>query len=561
MSMQVFGGSTAELLTASDEALTLDYQLLTYGEEGFTSKGKCTVGPGALKIPAGHLPINDEHTPDKPVGFGTMREESDRVLCSAHFFRTPEGEAAYAAAKDGTKRGISMEVLNPVIRGGKLLAGLLCGAGVVARPAFPSSMLLASDFSDVEPEALEDADEDLDAARAALDAGDLEAAAAAIKAAQDKLNPTPEPKDEDAVPKPKTENLNAGHSGNADPVSRLLAGLQSMTGSTPAPEASGPASVAEFAASFRSGLEVKDEKLKASHFATMTQTDIYDPTTPPAWLGELWNTTEYQEVFAPLVAHEGLTAMKYEGWRWVEGDAPVVDDWEPAFTDETDEDGEIVNGNAGARMNPIPTGKMRAESKNFYAKRIAGGRRFDRVYRDFPTPGVMESFLRMEAETIKKKRDLRVRAELLRQAALTGRTIRGGAGDHESTWARIIFGAMATMDYARPDFALVGNDIYRELLRTDMLENLALLEVSLGLESGSMSGFRIQPAPMKDAAFNGRVLVGASRATVLHEPAGAPIRVDAQDLAVGAIDEAVFSYYMLRSDDRGGLVEVPGASA
>jgi hypothetical protein len=207
-------------------------------------------------------------------------------------------------------------------------------------------------------------------------------------------------------------------------------------------------------------------------------------------------------------------------------------------------------------MNDIPTGEMRAERESFPAKRIAGGNRFDRVHIDFPVPGVMESFLREQTEYIKRRRDARVKQHLVAQAAANA--VVGTGTDIATPWAKIILGAMHVMEYDKPTFAVVGNDLYRQMLTTDALENLALLETTLGLESGSMAGFRIQPAQISDVTMNGEVIVGAQRGTVLHEPAGAPIRVDAQELLKGAVDKAVFSYYLLRSDERGGIVRVTG---
>lgn len=555
MSLDLHGGQSAQLLTANDASLTIDYTLLTFGEPGFTSAGKVTVDPGTLDVPAGHLPVNDEHVSDKPVGYMTASDAGESLTASVSFFHTKEGRAAYDDAKTGKRKGISMEVENPVIRAGKLVAGLLCGSGIVKRPAFPSSLLLASyteaEDGTVTMEAVDAADEDLDAARAALDSGDLAAAQAAITAAQDKLDPDSEDS-EDPEPKEKTvpETLSASAASPSAQFAALLAGLNTGNG---APAAEDTVSLAKFTASFREAVG-KDAKLRASHLETMTQTDLYDPAVQPAFLGELWQASPYDEIWAPLVAHEGLTALTYKGYRWVEGADPIVDDWDPAFVDREDsEDGH-------AHMMPIPTSALRLEGKEFHAKRIAGGNRFDRALLDFPVPGVLESFLGLQTEYIKRRRDARVRAAVLAQAK--NGMLKSGAytsRDLENTFRRIILGAMHVRKYGKPTFAMVGNDIYRDMLGTDMLENLALLEKSLGLEGGSMAGFKIAPADIDDTEMSGRVLVGVDKSIVLHEPAGAPIRVDAQDLAVGAVDKAVFTYYMLRSDDRGGVVEVPGA--
>lgn len=554
MSIKLFGANP-ELLTANDADLTLEYTLLTFGEEGHTSAGRVTVEPGTLSVPSGHLPVNDEHAPDKPTGYMQVREEDERLVASVHFFHTDEGRAAYTDAKEGKRRGISMEVLRPVIKAGKLLAGALCGAGVVKKPAFASSLLLAADYSEEEetPAAsAEDAAEAVDhlqEAREALDAGDLDAAAAAVAAAQENLTddeePNPDEEEEPTMPKPLT-------AATASPT-QLLASLLGTV--TPDPEQEDTLTLPKFTAAFRSAI-TGEEKLTAASLETLTQTDLYDPAAVPAYLGELWETAPYREIWADLVQHEDLTALTYKGYRWQEGSEPIVDDWDPAFTDFDDPENDTPGH---AHMNPIPTSRLRLEAKEFYAKRLAGGNRFDRApILDFPVPGVLESYLRLQTEGIKRRRDKRVRDEILKRAA-ANKVTGGTTGDLSNTFRRIILGAMEVMEYGTPSYAVVGNDQYREMLGTDMLENLALLEKSLGLEGGSMAGFTIRPASKTDAEMAGRVVVGVKPAVVLHEPAGAPIRVDAQELSIGAVDKAVFSYYLLRSDDRGGVVEVPAA--
>jgi len=537
-----------ELLTASEADRTVSYNLLTFGEPGRTNKGRVTVDKGILEIPAGELPMNDEHAPEVNVGYLTASESDTGITTTVKYYATPEGEAAFKDATTGKRRGISMELLKPVIRAGKVISGRLCAAAIVEKPAFPSSMLLASDVGEIAAE--------IGDALTAIGEGNLEDATRILIAAQEKATaadsaetPAPDQKEVTNVP----EKLNA----SAAPASteQLLASLVKL-GANAAAEAAKPKpkpeekllasdiTLAKFGQFMRGVAATTDDRLKAAAFDVVTQADMYDPTSVPAYLGELWAESPYKERFAPLVATENLTGMYVEGWRWVEGKVAKVDDWDPAFT-----------GVAPAEtMTDIPTSEMVAEKESWPAKRIAGGRRIDRANVDFPVPGVMESLLRQETEYIKRRRDARVRDELIAQGFAN--KVIGTGTDVATPFAKIILGCMHVMEYEMPTYAIVGNDLYRQMLTTDMLENLALLETTLGLESGSMAGFVIQPAPITYTAFDGRVTVGTKRATVLHEPAGAPIRVDAQELIKGAIDQAVFSYYLLRSDERGGVVEV-----
>ena len=564
MELELYG----ELLTASDESMTIDYNLLTFGEPGRTNKGTVTVDRGALQVPAGHMPVNLQHKPEISVGYMTASEHDGGLGSRVHYYSTPEGAKAYKEAKAGKRSGISVEVLGPIIRAGKLLAGLLVGAGAVEKPAFPSSLMLAADFGEdpesgaAAPDAGDgDVIDELADAKQALESGDLEAAKAAIDAALAATDEVPKEKEESTVPtKDKLE-------ASAVPAS-LEAFIKSVVagGGTPAAApakddkltaSDAPKTVAEFADTLRSihsGGLGGGSKLTAA-LATVTQEDVLDPAAQPEYLGELWADTEYQERFTPLVTQKDLTALTVKGWEWVEGRTPIADDWEPPYT-QGDYDADPV---VLSEMNDIPSRPIQAVAREWHAKRIAGGNRFDRAILDFPVPGQVESYLREQTEFIKRRRDARVRGHLISIA----KPIVGTGNDVSTPWAKIILGCQHVLEDTKPDYAILGNDLYRSLLGSDMLENLALLETSLGLESGTMAGFKIQPASITDVGMNGRVIVGSSKVTVLHQTGGgAPIRVDAQELIKGAVDKAVFSYYLLRSNTvPGGTVELPTAYA
>ncbi|WP_144630271.1 hypothetical protein [Arthrobacter woluwensis] len=536
-------------LTASDPSkLTHDYDLLTFGETGRTSAGTLTAAAGVITVPAGPLPVNDEHAPAAPVGSMAVTETPEKLTASVTFFDTPAGRTAYSDASAGKKAGISVEVENIVVRAGKLLAGLLTGAGVVKAPAFPSSVLTAADAApvpdqgEVQPE-LSDAADAVDNAEEqdangdpAVTAEAIDAAIEALNAAKDQITPTPE-----------TETPSMTASAPAS-TNALLANLANLLG---APDGDGKLTASEekpkglsleqfcqTVHTIKSGV-MQGAKLTAA-LTTVTQEDIFDPASVPAYIGELWDGIEYADRWADLVTHDDLTAMTYKGWEWKDGPGPIVDDWDPAYT-QGDPD---ATPPTESQMNPIPTAAVHAVSREWTAKRIAGGNRFDRIYVDFPAPGQMESYLREQADYVKRRRDARVRDHLLAVAS----PVVGTGADISTTWRRIILGAQHVLEDAMPSYAVIGNDIYRDLLGSDMLENLALLETSLGMKEGTLAGFKIRSASITDTGMNGRVIVGSGKVTHLHEPAGGLIRVDAQELANGAVDKAVFGYYLLRTN-------------
>ena len=539
----------AKITASNPAARTHTFDLLHYGEAGLVSwhepdgtvrPARVTASAGALTIPAGPLPVNEEHDASKPRGVMSVTEQGNKLVASVAYFDTAEGRKAWQDATDGTRAGISVEIDKPVVKAGAFIGGVLEGAGQVKVPAFPSSKVTASEAEPVPDTAPDGEGETADASQP-VTAEDVQSAIDTLKSIQDNLTT-------------EQENPTMGATASASApaaTDKVLASLAAMFGAQNdetegkggKATASQPKglSLSEFCDtvhSIKSGV-MQGAKLTAA-LTTVTQENIFDPASVPAYIGELWDGIEYADRWADLVSHDDLTAMTYQGWEWKDGPGPVVDDWDPAYT----QGDPTATPPTESQMNDIPTSAVHAVSRTWTAKRIAGGNRFDRIYVDFPAPGQMESYLREQSDYVKRRRDARVRDHLLAVA----RPVVGTGADISTTWRRIILGAQHVLEDAAPTYAVIGNDIYRDLLGSDMLENLSLLETSLGLKEGSLAGFKIRSASISDAGMNGRVIVGSGKVTHLHEPAGGLIRVDAQELAKGAVDKAVFGYYLLRTN-------------
>ena len=120
----------------------------------------------------------------------------------------------------------------------------------------------------------------------------------------------------------------------------------------------------------------------------------------------------------------------------------------------------------------------------------------------------------------------------------------------------IVDGALKVLDETdtMPNFAVVASDLWRDLVLTREEDRLAYLDAALGLEDGTAAKFRIMPASQMTATT---VFVGARDAVTVHELGGeTPIRVEAQNIANGGIDEGVFGYYATNVHDDDGLVIV-----
>lgn len=147
-----------DVLTANKEERTISGLMLPYGEVGRTSAGAITASAGTVTVPddASSVHLNLEHDSLRPVGKATAFEErEDGLHATFRIARTSAGDDLLEEVAEGLRAALSVELDNPVIRAGKLLAGNLTGCGAVVRPAFPSANiynLTASDMGEIETE-------------------------------------------------------------------------------------------------------------------------------------------------------------------------------------------------------------------------------------------------------------------------------------------------------------------------------------------------------------------------------------------------------------------------
>lgn len=534
--------TTAGTLLASDISnRILSYLLLPFGEPGNTSAGLVTASAGTLTLPKdpATLVANDEHDYKKPLGrFTSLEETAEGIKASVKVAPTRAGDDLLAEAAEGLKTGISVEISSPVIRAGKLLAGVLDGAGFCVRPAFPSAQLTASDVGDLNAEVpAEDDDKEVPETPAVppvVPAEDGEESvlteeekAAAIAAAEEaKLSAA-------AVPPAAPKNLLAH-------LSELAAKGKPAVKVTEKPAVT----LDQMTAALFGMGGVTDPSLKAAAFDVITQTDMFDPTSVPQYLDELAQARTYRAIYSPLFAPAPLTGMEIEGWHIEK--KPTVGVWDPAFS-----------GVAPAEtMNDIPTSEVTFKKETYTAKRIAGGNRFDRIHVDFPNPRAMSAFVREQDQAIVERLDILSKAQFLSLAVEKEAT----GSDAADVWAKLIFGVAHALKFGLPDYAVIGNDIWRQLKNTAKIDAREFLAAELGLEEGSLNGFGIVPADIDDTAMDGRLFVGSKAACALHTPPGSVVRVDALELQKGALDKAVFGYYGFvehyEAATKNGIVEV-----
>ena len=490
-----------ELLAADAGPNRLSYRLLPFGEPGQTSMGTVTASAGTITLPDAPVVANIEHDATRPVAWMTATETPDALMATVEVVPTTAGTDLLAEARAGLRTGISVEIADPVIRDGALLSGTLTGAGFVTRPAFPSAQMVAADAGELDPENTEADPAEDDAAGAAESESTVP---------------------ETAAPVVETET-----------ETPLTAGLPQTL--RPARPAAARAAAGLFAALSDPNAD------RRQLLAALDQAVAADllPTQAQAWLGEVYAQRTYVRRFTPLIQHGDLTALKAIGWRFVEGKTPEVDDY------------------AGFPAEPH-SNEVDTESVTLDAARIAGAGSVDRAFLDFPSPEFWASYFRAVTNSYERKADYKVRDAIIAGArpVVAGAVPAGVA----TAAAYIVDGALAVInaEHDIPSFALVGSDLYRGLLLTRADDVVAFLTAALGLEDGTLAGFKIVPSSV--ATLAGKVAVGAKTAATQFElPGASPVRVDAVNIATGSADRGVFGYHAELINDAASLALVAAA--
>lgn len=523
--------AAGQLLAADPQNRTLKYRLLPYNEPGRTNLGVVTATAGVVELPADarDLVLNLEHEKRTPLGRGAVLSESaDALVAAFRIAATRAGDDLLVEAAEGLRTGISVELDDIVIRGGRLLAARLTGAGAVVSSAFPSAQLVAADAGDL-PDATHptpdtdspDTDDD-DTDSPDDDTEDTQVSDA--------------PTDPDTpTDSPDTDNPDSPDSGGDDMSASTLQATRAPAGlPTPPSQRQEPSYRDIVRLLAAEGARNPSGRLYAAlSDITPAATSVNDVTQIPQWLGELWDGRTYAQRYAPLLTQATLTGIEIKGWRWT-----VKPEVGPYAGNKAD----------------VPSNQPTTEPYVLTPTRIAGAHDIDRIFRDFNVEEFWTSYWAAMTESYARQVDSQVGSELVDEAPYVapGTAVTGVPKGVQY----IVDGALAIIDTAVPDFAIVSKDLYREVLFTQADNALAYLNLALGLEEGTIESFRIVPG---DAAFPAdTVVVGARAAATVYQLAGSPIRVEALDIARGGIDVGLFGYLAIGVNDVDGLALVSG---
>lgn len=543
------------LLEASEDQRTLTYRLLPYGEEGRTSAGRVTASKGSLTLPAtpGELVANMEHDRRRPVARATaLDEDDDGITATFKVANTTAGNDLLAEAAEGLRTGISVEINDPTIRGGKLVSGLLSGAGFVTQPAFPSAQLVAEDTEpDDEEKAAEVEEIEVNGKRYRL----IEDEEPEAEASDEGGEPTDTPEgdepegdddpDKESEDEKEEETVTASKAATVDPALRATAasgGRRTLLASDATPR--------DLFAMLAKAGDTQDQRLIAE-LVDITQSGAIGNTEVPQYVGKLWDGRAYQRRYIPLFNHADLTSYKVNGWQWKVADAGDVTEGGGSVVL-----GEVLKPRVGAYTGDkadVPSNMVKTAPVQVEAERIAGAHDIDRKYRDFGDDGFWQSYIAAMTESYAVQSDAFVLADIL--AAATDLEGDPTPTDVTDVWSRLVDGAVAVLGntQAVPSFAILATDMYKQFLLTPQDKGLEYLSAALGLEEGTAAGFRILPST---AVTAGHVVVGVREAVTVHELSTTPIRVEAENIGQGGIDVGVFGYYAVNVHDASGIVDV-----
>lgn len=141
----------SKTLTANEEDRTISGLLLPWEEIGHTSAGSVTASKGTLTLPENpsEIFLNLQHQQDSRLGRATALEErEDGLHATFRVAKTTAGNDLLEEVKEGLRAHLSIEISNPVIKAGKILAGLISGAAAVCTPAFKSASIYSLTAAD-----------------------------------------------------------------------------------------------------------------------------------------------------------------------------------------------------------------------------------------------------------------------------------------------------------------------------------------------------------------------------------------------------------------------------
>lgn len=245
--------------------------------------------------------------------------------------------------------------------------------------------------------------------------------------------------------------------------------------------------------------------------------------TAPQWLGELWNGVTYTRRIVPLMTQKPLTSRKAVGYRW--STKPGVAKY------------------AGNKAE-IPSKAAAIEAVERESERWAGGNDLDRAFWDFKEREFLAAYWAAMAESYAYETDMDALAFLIENAT----AIAGTATGVQSAISR---GSLAIDNklHSPASFAIINPGDLEQVLTLSQMDAPRYLGIA---------GTITDPSKWttSDAVPAGTAVIGTKAAATHFELAGSPLRVEAEHIAKGGRDAALFGYTAKMINRPEGLVSV-----
>lgn len=543
----------AEAITASTTSRTMGGTLVQYGQYGRTSRGRLRVRPGALRFheDLGRTVLTREHDRESSRGvLASVHDTPERMRVQLRAADGPDGDAALQEARDGSRAGLSFDVVDATVDGDEITDALVIAIGQVGIPAYDDGRIdqIAAALSTGEPMTPEQRARlaELAAMNSRSDEEETEfqqlQAAAVAEVTQQQDPATPDPAAPAAPAAGDTGNGGqqvAASAAGGDSVQASAAGRPAVSSGVPARDATTTRDraagalrqfYADFTAALRPGNPRRMQQITAA-LQDITHTAHTSVIEPPAWSGELWSGLRYEPEWSDLFTTGELTHWEGTGWR---------------FTSKLE-----IQDYAGDKA-AIPSDNVTTEPSGYEAARMAVGVDVDRKFFDFPNEGFVQALFEQVRESWEIKLDAKIRAYALAKAKAAEGDESNPAGADiaaQPTLLKAVAVARRALKRRRVgqvSWVYVNDDDLMTLLDIDEKSLPAFLDV-WGIEPRN---FRSTP----DIAA-GVVLAGVKQSATVRTLPGSPIRVDAQNLTNGGVDEAFFGYWAIEEHHTRGIAK------
>ncbi|MFW8569511.1 hypothetical protein [Corynebacterium propinquum] len=490
--------------------------VLPWNTPGKTSSGSLKVNASAITYPENprEIKLLRDHSNQPgytPVGYATsVEEKEDGLFMSFAIGKTEDGDRALTDVTEGIRDAFSVELVDVERDNDTVTAAHLTAVALVAIPAFSAARVEPITPTEGAQAVAFSAKQCQITASQNIDADDADDSDEDNEPESDEDSPTtPDTDDEENTPMDKTTAARAPQGLNAINEKPALTFAQAI----------------DTIKHVRMGTETPE--------MTAALADIKRSANPsisaPAWLGKLWDGTEYSRRIVPTFTQKTLTDLEAVGWRWKK--KPEVADYE----------GDKAE---------IPTGTVSTEEVKMKANRMAAGHDIDRAYFDFNRSDFLQAFFQARVNDYAYKTDIKA-AQFAVAEAKKGKAITGAEPDllHAAARARM---EVELRVHQEPDTYLVNPKTMFGLFKITNLDNPAYLDL-LGVDPKKFVSSEHVP--------ENTLIAYPKQALSWYELAGSPIRVDAQRLDHGGIDSAVFGYWAALSTHPDAVVSVSIAPA